>query len=175
VSAQVSPRSAEAETEQTVTTVREYDPERDEAQLRALFVELQEFERQIEGELLPGEEIAAPYLELMFSRCAKWAGKVFVAELDGELAGFVSVWGKVPPDEPDQDPREQAYISDLVVHSRCRGRGVGRDLMGAAQAYARSCGATVIGVGVLAGNSVARELYRSEGFREYLLQLKKEL
>ena len=31
------------------------------------------------------------------------------------LDGFVGVFGKVPPEEPDQEQADYAYVSDLLV------------------------------------------------------------
>jgi ribosomal protein S18 acetylase RimI-like enzyme len=158
-----------------VSRIRDYDPERDAPGLRACFVELQEYERALDPRLLPAEEIALPYLERMLERCRSWRGKVFVAEVDGALAGFVCVWAKVPQEELDQDPREQAYVSDLVVVASQRDRGIGRALLSRAEAYARAEGAPALGIGVLARNTGALELYRELGFSDYMLQMKKDL
>jgi ribosomal protein S18 acetylase RimI-like enzyme len=158
-----------------VSRIREYDRARDAAGLRACFVELQEYERVLDPELLPAEQIVEPYLERMFERCRSWRGKVFVADVDGALAGFVCVWSKVPQEELDQDPREQAYVSDLVVVAGQRDRGIGRELLQRAEEYARAEGAPALGIGVLARNTGALVLYRELGFSEYLLQLKKNL
>ena len=158
-----------------MSRIREYEPERDAPGLRACFVELQEYERALDPALLPAEQIALPYLERMFGRCRSWRGKVFVADVDGALAGFVCVWAKVPQEELDQDPRDQAYVADLVVVASQRGRGIGRELLRRAEEYARAEGAPVLGIGVLARNTEALELYRELGFSDYMLQMKKGL
>jgi len=123
----------------------------------------------------PGVEVAGAYLAHLLERCARWAGRIFVAETGGELAGFVCVWGRVPPEEPDEAPVAYAYVSDLVVCERHRRRGIGRALMARAEEYAREQGAPRIGIGVLARNDGARGLYRSLGFREWQVQLRKPL
>ncbi len=155
--------------------IREYQPSTDAHPLRACFVELQEHERGIEASLLPGEEIADGYLDRMFSRCAALDGRVFVAEVEGGLCGFVCVWGKVSPEELDEDPRPYAYVSDLVVSAPHRRRGIGRQLLDHAEAYARTVGAGRLRIGVLAGNADAWRLYRACGFEDYLVQLRKGL
>ena len=158
-----------------MSRVRDYDPARDAAGLRACFAELQEYERALDPALLPAEKIAEPYLERMLERCRTWRGRVFVAEHEGLVAGFVCVWAKVPQEELDQDPRAYAYVSDLVVAARQRGRGIGRALLRRAEEYARDEGAPTLGIGVLAANTGALDLYRDLGFAEYLVQLKKDL
>jgi GNAT superfamily N-acetyltransferase len=155
--------------------IRDYDASRDAAALRACFVELQEFERTLEPNAPPGEAIADEYLRVMFARCATWAGRVFVAEVDGALAGFVSVWGRVPPQDPDEPRAEYAYVCDLVVRAPFRRRGIARALMERAEAYAREVGSDTIGVGVSAGNPRAPALYASLGYRPVHIELRKSL
>ena len=158
-----------------MSRIRDYDPARDAAGLRACFAELQEYERALDPTLLPAEEIAEPYLERMLERCQTWRGRVFVAEHEGCVAGFVCVWARVPQEELDQDPRAYAYVSDLAVTARQRGRGIGRELLRRAEEYARQEGAPTLGIGVLASNTGALDLYHELGFVEHLIQMKKTL
>ena len=155
--------------------IREYRPATDAAGLRACFVELQEHERAIEASRPQGEEIADSYLASMLASCAALHGRVFVAEVDGELCGFISVWGTVSPEELDEDPWPYAYVSDLVVTGPHRRRGLGRQLLDRAEQYARGIGARRLRVGVLARNADAWRLYRASGFDDYLIQLQKTL
>ncbi len=155
--------------------IREYEPERDAKGLRECFAELQEYERALDPALLPAHRVVEPYLERMLERCRTWRGKVFVADVEGAVAGFVCVWGRVPQEELDQDPRDHAYVSDLVVTERWRGRGLGRALLLRAEEYARAEGVPTLGIGVLARNTAALDLYRELGFADHLIQLRKEL
>jgi hypothetical protein len=90
------------------SNIREYRPECDAQGVRECFIELQNFERSLEPELLEGHVIADAYLAAMFARGDESAGKVFVAEVNGAVIGFVSVWAKVRPTEPDEPPIEYA-------------------------------------------------------------------
>jgi ribosomal protein S18 acetylase RimI-like enzyme len=155
--------------------IRDYAPTRDAAALRACFVELQEAERALEPGLPEAEGIAELYLARLHERCTRWQGRILVAEVAGEIAGFVSVWGRVLSEEPDRDPAPAAYVNDLVVRAPHRRRGLGRALMRAAEVYARGCGARWLGLGVLARNRGARALYDELGFALYHLQLRKPL
>jgi ribosomal protein S18 acetylase RimI-like enzyme len=155
--------------------IREYEPATDATAVRARLVELQEHEREIEASLLPGEEMADRYLGQMFSRCAELDGQVFVADVDGDVCGFVCVWATVSPSEADEDPRPYAYVSDLVVTAARRRRGMGRALLDRAEQYARAAGAGRLRIGVLARNTDAWRLYRAFGFDAYLVQLRKAL
>lgn len=155
--------------------IRDYEPGRDRDQLRACVVELQEFERGLEPRLPRGEEMADRYLAFMLERCARTAGRVFVAEVGYTVVGFVAVLANVPQEEPDEDRAPYAYVSDLVVRSAHRRRGLGRALLEHAEKFAHDAGARLLRVGVLARNEGARRLYASLGFADYTVQLIKPL
>lgn len=155
--------------------IREYEADRDQTALRSCLVDLQEFERGLEPGLPRGEQMADAYLAFLLDRNAKHGGRIFLAEVDGAVAGFVSVLATVPQEEPDEAPGSYAYIADLVVHAPHRGRGVGRALLERAEGFARGSGATVLRVGVLAKNHGARRLYHRLGFTDYTVQLAKPL
>lgn len=154
--------------------IREYRPE-DAAQLEARNVELQDFQRRIDPYQLDGQTLAPRYVAYMFERCAETDGKVFVAELDGQVVGFISVWAKVKATAIEEEAYEFAYVSDLAVMPDYRGRGIGKALLRAAEDYAVEQGATILRLGVLAKNEVARKLYHDYGFEERIIALTKNL
>ena len=69
-----------------------------------------------------------PYLAEVFRNCAESSGRIFLAEANGVVVGFVCVLAKVLPSADDGLDR-YAYISDLVVRAAHRRRGIGRDLL----------------------------------------------
>jgi len=155
--------------------IREYQPGQDTPSLRDCIVELQEFERRIEPALSAGTTMADAYLAYLLERCSEYRGKVFVAEVDRRVVGFVCVWARVQPTEPDEPPAEYAYISDLVVLPSFRQHGLGRALLERAEGYAREQKAMRIRIEVLAQNLIARRLYLDLGFRERRIELSKDL
>jgi ribosomal protein S18 acetylase RimI-like enzyme len=157
-----------------VSLIREYE-DRDFEQVADCFVELQEYERCLDDFLVEGRAVARRYLAYMFSRCAETEGRVFVAEEGGRAVGFVSVWSRVRPRMIEEKEYEYAYVSDLVVLAAYRGRGLGRALLERAEGHARSCGAKILRIGVLARNEPARGLYRSFGFEERVIEMTKAL
>lgn len=154
--------------------IREYDPAADYPALRTCFVELQAWERQFEPSMPRPEEVADAYLADMLKRCTASRGRVFVAEQNGAIAGFVCLMAKVEADL-DESLEPYSYVSDLLVRAAYRGRGIGRQLMAAAEAAAREAQTARLKVGVLAANKGAYEFYRTGGFREYAIQLVKNL
>ena len=83
---------------------------------------------------------------------------VFVAEVDGELAGRLSL-------ARDQNPASH-HVADLglMVDSRFRRRGVGRALLEAAVAWAAEHGVGKLELHVFPWNDAAIALYEAFGF-----------
>ncbi len=158
-----------------MATIRDYGATTDRPALRACFVELQDVERAIDSRLPPGESIADDDLDVMFQRCREFRGVVLVAETEGHIAGFVTIWTRYCSSEPDDNPAEHGYITDLVVSASQRGRGIGRQLLDAAEMQARKAGSTWIELSVKAGNRVAQSLYASAGYSESEIHLAKPL
>lgn len=156
-------------------TIRAYDATRDVEAATACIVELQEFERALEPQLPPGPAMASAYLAVLVERCARHAGRLFVAEMDGRVVGFAAVLGRVEPEAPDQEQAAHAYVSDLVVLPGFRSRGLGRRLLDAAEALAREVGTRRLEIGVLAKNPEAARLYRDFGFVDFRISMTKRL
>ncbi len=154
--------------------IREYRPE-DRAQLEECYIELQDAERVLDPVLEEGRAVVERYLEQMFRQCAETKGKVFVAEEDGRVVGFVSVFAKVASKAVEEKPYEYAYVSDLVVLPEYRRRGLGRALLQTAQDYAIRQGATILRLFVMAKNVGAKTLYESFGFEERIIAMWKDL
>ncbi len=83
---------------------------------------------------------------------------VFVAELDGEVVGRLSL-------ARDQHPAS-AHVADLglMVDARARRRGVGRALLEGAVAWARTHDVTKLELHVFPWNEPAIKLYEAFGF-----------
>ena len=154
--------------------IREYQAQ-DAAALRICVVALQESERAIDPALPPGEAMADRYRAHLHERCRAADGRIFVAERDGTVAGFVAVLAREPFTEPDDPSGVYALIADLVVLPAYRRQGIGRRLLDRAQAYATSAGARELRIQVLAGNEAARRMYRDAGFVPHLEILTKPL
>ena len=94
----------------------------------------------------------------------------FVAELDGEVVGYVT---------PELQrrvgnyvrPMLRLHIHDVAVAEKVRRHGVGRALFREAERLGRSLGASRIQLSVWAFNTAAREFYASLGFEVRTLNL----
>ena len=89
----------------------------------------------------------------------------------GEGLGHVFWAARTPPGSS----RMRAYLYDLFVADRFRGRGIGRRVLELLEADARREGLPGIDLNVWGGNDVARRLYRSAGFKERAVFMSKEL
>ncbi len=95
--------------------------------------------------------------------------RAFVAELDGRLIAFLCL--KFAP--MISQPAPFAEVTDLFVEERYRRRGIARALMHAAEQSAREQGAS--GMWLITGfkNEDAQNLYRSIGFLDWSLAMKR--
>jgi ribosomal protein S18 acetylase RimI-like enzyme len=67
------------------------------------------------------------------------------------------------------------WIYDVFVDEACRGRGLGREAMLLAEEEARRRGLAMVGLNVFGGNEVARSLYRSLGYGEVAVMMRKDV
>lgn len=155
-------------------TIRPYRPEDDPA-IERCFVELQDFERSLGANRVPGATIAARYRRLLLAHCREADGALFVAEDGGDVVGFVAVFAHEDSHDMIEAASEHAHLSDIVVLPAYRGLGFGRALLQRAEAYARARGATALTLDVLVANASAHSLYHSDGFRDEQIRMQKRL
>jgi ribosomal protein S18 acetylase RimI-like enzyme len=67
------------------------------------------------------------------------------------------------------------FLYDIHIEPRLRGRGFGREAMLLVGDEARRCGFPEIRLNVFGGNEVARSLYRSLGYAEFAIAMRKRL
>jgi ribosomal protein S18 acetylase RimI-like enzyme len=122
---------------------------------RGLLRELwEEFERELGGPAYLQETWEEAWPDL--SRTIK-DGAALVAEYDGRAVGFIfCVLG--------DRGRKTAHVTDFYVRPEARGRGVGKELLGALIDPARANGLDHVSLEVLVRNADARRLYERLGF-----------
>ncbi|MDH4141183.1 MAG: GNAT family N-acetyltransferase [Chloroflexota bacterium] len=69
----------------------------------------------------------------------------------------------------------EAFIWDIEIHERYRGRGLGRAALSALEPIVRGLGYGSIGLHVFGDNEIARRLYRSSGYAETDITMRKRL
>jgi ribosomal protein S18 acetylase RimI-like enzyme len=100
---------------------------------------------------------------------------LFVAEVDGRVAGFLHVMAHDTPPIPILVPRRLAVVDNLVVRRDLRRAGIGRALMERAEQWARPQGATEIDLTVFEFNAGAIAFYRSLGYETRTRRMSKGL
>lgn len=96
----------------------------------------------------------------------------FVAEVDGEKAGFVTVHDR--EHAPVFAKGVSGEISELFVKEEFRRQGVARKLIETAEEWCRGRGLDAVELSVDRGNRKARELYRDEGYEAIRTRMRKE-
>lgn len=143
--------------------------------VQATLVELQNFERSLDPRMPSGEEIVDFYVPQMLLRCTQCDGVVLVAELNDEVAGYVTILTKVKSEDIEDGDYEYGLISDLVVVDKHRRQGVGKKLLDAAETYARAKDVNWLRIGALVDNHVANEMYKAAGYRRLYVEREKKL
>src|SRR5713226_6382706 len=119
--------------------IREYRPE-DQERIKQCIIELQDFERSLEPDCVEGITIVTRYFHDLLDACREKNGRIFVAEVNGEVVGFVSVRIETDWDTYLSSITEHGYISDIVLLPAYRSQGIGRALLQKAEEYARAQG-----------------------------------
>jgi len=137
-------------------TVRPIDFIRDEAPLKAFLVERDRMRLDhLEAALASGDCFA------------------FVADEDGLAVGWAVVHTSFRPDQdwdpPDDDTKrfqsgDNAYLENIEVSARIRGKGVGTALLQAAQAEAKKRGKRVLWLHTSENNVKAHKVFDREGW-----------
>ena len=109
-------------------------------------------ERDVAAVLPEGVETAATYLWVVENEGGRGVGSVFLGVRDGG-----------------------AWLYDITIDEAERGRGYGRAAMLALEDEVQTLGFGELGLNVWGGNEVARSLYRSLGYAEVSVGMKKRL
>lgn len=140
--------------------------------LKQLITELQMYELQFDaGRTEPTHESIANYVSHLLKDVEEKQGLILLATVGSRVSGLVAGY---PQEELDfRDP--YFYVAELVVSEDSRGQGIGADLVSAIEDVARSKGCTRVGISVLFDNTRSHDLYQRLGFRDYVIELIKEL
>jgi ribosomal protein S18 acetylase RimI-like enzyme len=96
---------------------------------------------------------------------------ILIAEADGKKLGFIHL----EEEKEFFSGEAQGYIANLAISQEAEGKGVGRALMNAAEAWAKERGYRYLTLNVFATNRRARTFYEKLGYAEDVLRLTKML
>jgi ribosomal protein S18 acetylase RimI-like enzyme len=100
---------------------------------------------------------------------------VWIARVDGFVAGFLVFKISISPQNAFCHARRDGLIDQLAVAARFRRQGVGHALMDEAERYAISQGCRELRLGVLCSNLVARQFYAAIDFEPVIERWRKHL
>jgi ribosomal protein S18 acetylase RimI-like enzyme len=156
--------------------IRKYE-EKDRKAVEQCIFELQEeeFARQPDYWQTPEKTLENKYLDYLIKWAADSNGKLLIAEVDGNVAGYLAV---IIEDDKDPSPAQQltkkAYIPDFDVLRAYQKQGIGKKLVAVAEEYAKAHNCEYLSLDVTTGNP-AIDFYKKSGFQEYSTHLKKKL
>ncbi|MCX6767937.1 MAG: GNAT family N-acetyltransferase [Candidatus Micrarchaeota archaeon] len=115
----------------------------------------------------------AVYKKFLEKQFSSKKARVFVAEADGKVIGHVMVSVKKLP--PVYAIDTEAYVDELFVKERFRGKGVGTALLREAEKWAKQMGLREFSLATNVKNTRAQKVYRDFGFGGLNLKLVKFL
>lgn len=123
--------------------------------------------------VVPGEDPEGSYAWFLGTRLSGEREVVLVAELDGEVVGYV--YAGVEPMSWKELRNEAGFIHDLVVDESGRGSGVGTALLDEGIDWLRGHGASSVMLWTAQQNDVAQRLFARRGFRPTMIEMTLEL
>ncbi|MXQ12747.1 GNAT family N-acetyltransferase [Microvirga makkahensis] len=140
-----------------------------------LIHQLNLFEANLVGDRRRDYGGARAYYDELMMRLTRRNGRIVLAEESGVAVGAMGF-------SLDQDAayvvdgvRSHGTVTDLIVHTEWRGRGIGRMLLDEAERLTREAGLKRLMIGALVANERAVRTYTRFGFDPYVSFLKKEL
>ena len=101
--------------------------------------------------------------------------RIFVAEQDSVVVGFLHAVLRDMPSQAPFIPRPFAFVETTVVRESARGVGIGRALMGHAEGWAREQGVSTIELTVWDFSGSAIPFYEELGYSTQLRRMRKAL
>ena len=148
----------------------------DKAAILDFITGIQHFESAIEADRRLDSDVAEDSYAAIVERAAKKNGSIVIAEdASGTAIGYAVALEDQQEVYVVAEERTYGYFAELYVVEAWRGRGVGRALIKACEAWARDRGYRVMMIGVLARNVRAHAVYRGAGYDDYATLLRKHL
>ncbi len=113
------------------------------------------------------------YFKYLEADLTKRNRRVFIALEDDEIAGVIVV--KILKALPISKHDRKGYISNLYVREPFRNKGLGKKLAKSAMAWLESEDISCVSLEMHAKNLPAQNLYRGLGFKNYTLEMTKNL
>ena len=123
--------------------------------------------------LAPGEDAAAGYAQFLASQLDDPDSVIFVAEIDGTVAGYC--YAGIEPLSWKELRDEAGFIHDLALDPAARRQGAARALLAAALEWLRGRQMRRVMLWTSTENAPAQQLFRQAGFRPTMMEMSLEL
>src|ERR1700760_2788713 len=121
----------------------------------------------------PTHRPAADYASFVNTKLEDPDAAILVAEFDARVIGYA--YAAVQGYDYMSLRGPAGVLHDLIVDPEHRGRGVGRLLLNAAQAYLKTRGAPRVVLSTAERNQAAQRLFARMGFRRTMVEMTREL
>lgn len=117
------------------------------------------------------------YAEKLLKNVAEKDGKIYVAEEDGTLVGFIGAYLTEQSEEEQLEfiDMKTGYISELFVTETLRNQGIGQQLLDKAHNYLKAKGCTHSELEVFAPNKKAHDFYLEHEYKDKNIQMIRSL
>lgn len=133
----------------------------DEAALGRMWYELLRAQGELDARFTPSEDALERWRNDFRSWLERLSRRIYVAEADGEVRGFVTAEQWAPP--PVFDDRPGVFINELYVAPDYRRAGIGTRLVDAVKEWAEELGVHQVRAAVVARNEGGAAFWRSIG------------
>lgn len=123
--------------------------------------------------MTPGDDPEGGYAWFLGTQLAKRDVRVFVAERDAAIVGYV--YAAVEPQSWKELRDEAGFIHDVVVEESARGAGIATALLDAAMAWLHGRDVPRVVLWTAHANEPAKRLFAALGFRPTMIEMTKEL
>jgi len=147
----------------------------DYSQAREVIAETFAFHRQAAPEFFHETDSPPPMHTAIEELLRDGNGAWFLAEHKGQAIGFVTIRLRQASQEPFLVPEVRATVDSLGIQLAWRGHGIGRQLMEAAEQWARQRGARRLLLNVWEFNGGALGFYESLGYTTFTRNMWKTL
>jgi GNAT superfamily N-acetyltransferase len=147
----------------------------DEAAILAFIRALQEYESGFEPDRRTDPAFAAEHWHVVQKRHAESGGIFLIAEEVDVPVGWAFAHDAPGPVFVIEAERRHGSIAELFVTPKARGRGHGRTLIQACEAWGRGRGYKLLTIGVLAKNARAIRAYEGAGYDPYTVVMRRYL
>ena len=136
---------------------------------------MQDYEAGFESDRRRDPNFAIEHWRELQHRCAEKHGIMLIAEDAGKPVGWAFAHDEKAEVFVVEPERTHGYLTELFLLPQARGKGLGRALIEACEAWARERGHKLLTVGVLSQNRSAVRAYEGTGYAPYVTVMRRYL